>query len=85
MFLDDVRLTADGAELSSTSFEDGHRRVDHPRPARGHGDQIVDWERAQIAFDEATGIRTADSIWLTFGLEGLASDAERARTRCGAR
>ena len=77
VFLDDVRLTADGAELSSTSFEDGTGVWTIPGPPEGTQINIVDWERAQIAFDEASGIRTADSIWLTFGLEGLASEGDR--------
>jgi hypothetical protein len=77
VFLDDVRVTAGDETLSQTSFEDGTGAWTIPGPPEGTQVNIVDWQRAQIAFDEANGIRTDDSLWLTFGLEGLSTDAQR--------
>jgi hypothetical protein len=78
VFIDDARIASGGQTLSSTSFEDADIAPwTVPGPPAGTESNSADWVRTTKAFDEASGIRTARSIWLTFGVEGLETDAQR--------
>ncbi|SCF29341.1 M14 family metallopeptidase [Micromonospora mirobrigensis] len=76
VFVDDARVIADGAVVSQTSFETpdlGGWSVAGP-PA-GSGAAANDWSRSQQAFSEGAAVVTTDSVYLGFGLEGLAPAA----------
>ncbi|WP_446219617.1 M14 family zinc carboxypeptidase [Micromonospora sp. IBHARD004] len=76
VFLDDARVIADGAVVSETSFETadlGGWTVAGP-PA-GSAGAPNDWARSQQAFEEGSAVVTDDSVYLGFGLEGLAPAA----------
>ncbi|MFF4892736.1 M14 family metallopeptidase [Micromonospora chersina] len=76
VFLDDARVTVNGSVLSDTSFETpdlGGWTVAGP-PA-GSGPAANDWTRSEQAFEEGSAVVTADSVYLGFGLEGLAPAA----------
>jgi len=78
VFLDDVVVSADGAEVANTSFETdlGGWTVAGPPP--GSAANANDWVRSQEAFDEGAGVVTERSVYTGFGIEGLTTDAMRA-------
>ncbi|WP_428966711.1 M14 family metallopeptidase [Micromonospora fluostatini] len=76
VFLDDARVIVDGTVVSETSFEDadlGGWTVSGP-PA-GSAPGANDWTRSQQAFEEGAVVVTEDTVYLGFGLEGLAPAA----------
>ncbi|MFF4878507.1 M14 family zinc carboxypeptidase [Micromonospora sp. NPDC000668] len=76
VFLDDARVLVDGSAVAETSFESadlGGWTVAGP-PA-GSGGNANDWSRSQQAFEEGSAVVTADTVYLGFGLEGLAPAA----------
>ncbi len=72
VFLDDLVVTADGAELSNTSFEAdlGGWAVAGAPPDSDPNDN--DWVRSQPEFDEAAVVGTDDTVYAGFGAEGFA-------------
>ena len=76
IFLDDTRVIADGVPVAETSFETdlGGWTVAGPPPGSQPGSN--NWSRSQQAFEEGSVVTTADTVYLGFGLEGLAP-AER--------
>jgi hypothetical protein len=76
VFVDDTRVTVDGAEQAATSFESdlGGWTVAGAPP--GSDANNNDWERDQLAFDEGAVVVTEDTVFAGFGAEGLAP-AER--------
>ncbi|MFC8620169.1 M14 family zinc carboxypeptidase [Micromonospora purpureochromogenes] len=73
VFLDDARVITDGAVVSETSFETpdlGGWTVAGPPPGSAPGGN--DWARSQQAFTEGAAVVTDDTVYLGFGLEGLA-------------
>ncbi|MGN9777412.1 M14 family zinc carboxypeptidase [Micromonospora sp. H33] len=75
VFLDDARVVVNGATVSETSFETdlGGWTVAGPPP--GSAGNATDWARSQQAFEEGSAVVTADTVYLGFGLEGLAPAA----------
>ncbi|NBE84194.1 M14 family metallopeptidase [Micromonospora rubida] len=76
VFLDDARVIVDGATVSETSFEAadlGGWTVAGPPPGSAPG--ANDWSRSQQAFEEGAAVVTPDTVYLGFGLEGLAPAA----------
>ncbi|MEV1143633.1 M14 family zinc carboxypeptidase [Micromonospora sp. NPDC049799] len=76
VFLDDASVVVDGTTVSETSFETadlGGWTVAGP-PA-GSAGNATDWSRSQQAFEEGAAVVTADTVYLGFGLEGLAPAA----------
>ncbi|HET6531935.1 MAG TPA: M14 family zinc carboxypeptidase [Actinoplanes sp.] len=71
VFLDNVRVEVDGAVAAQTSFETdlGGWTVAGPPPG---GLNSTDWSRSQQAFDNGAATTTRDTVFLGFGLEGLA-------------
>ncbi|MDX6434429.1 MAG: hypothetical protein QOE54_6795, partial [Streptosporangiaceae bacterium] len=76
-FVDDAKVTADGATVSETSFETdlGGWTVAGPPP--GSVPAANDWIRSQRAFEEGAGVATKDTVYVGFGGEGLTSQAAR--------
>ncbi|WDZ87848.1 M14 family metallopeptidase [Micromonospora cathayae] len=76
VFLDDARVVVDGATVTETGFESddlGGWTVAGPPPGSLPG--TTDWSRSQRAFEEGAATVTEDSVYLGFGLEGLAPAA----------
>ncbi len=78
VFVDDAKVTADGATVEQTSFEQGLDGWEVPGPPEGSPVSRETWERSQSAFQEGAAVNTADTIYLGFGLEQLATDRQRA-------
>jgi hypothetical protein len=77
VFLDDVRTRAGEETLSETSFETDLGGWAVPGPPEGTENNASDFKREQSAFDESPIIRTPRSMWFTFGLEGVDTEAHR--------
>ncbi|MGA3541123.1 M14 family zinc carboxypeptidase [Micromonosporaceae bacterium DT194] len=76
VFLDDARLIADGVTVAETSFETedlGGWTVAGPPAGSMPSEQ--NWSRSRQAFEEGSVVVTADTVYLGFGLEGLAPAA----------
>ncbi|MEH1015185.1 M14 family zinc carboxypeptidase [Micromonospora sp. CPCC 206060] len=76
VFLDDARIIADGATVAETSFESadlGGWTVAGPPAGSPAGANT--WTRSQQAFEEGSVVTTPDTVYLGFGLEGLAPAA----------
>ena len=72
VFLDDVRVEADGAVAEQTSFEaDLGGWTAAPAPA-GSPANANTWSRSEQAFDNGAVTTTRDTVYAGFGLEGLA-------------
>jgi hypothetical protein len=74
VFLDDVRVQA-GASTAQTSFETDLGGWTVPGPPAGSAANSTDYARSRQAFDEGAAVTTADTVYLGFGLEGLAPAA----------
>jgi hypothetical protein len=70
VFLDDARVTVNGATVAETSFEDGLGGWATAPPPAG-SQPTVNFARSQIAFDEGAVVVTPDTVFAGFGLEGL--------------
>ncbi|MDG4798706.1 M14 family metallopeptidase [Micromonospora sp. WMMD1082] len=79
VFLDDTRVTVDGTTVAETSFETdlGGWTVAGPPPGSSPA-AANDWSRTQQAFEEGSVVVTSDTVYLGFGLEGLAPAARDA-------
>lgn len=77
VFLDDARVIVDNATVSDTSFETDLGDWALAGPPPGSAETAEDWSRSQQAFEEGSAVVTADTVYLGFGLEGLAP-ADRA-------
>jgi hypothetical protein len=79
VFLDDAAITADGAELTSTSFEDGLGGWDVPGAPEGSGGNANDWiSSTSVGYIDGPGVATADTVYWGFGLEGVTGAGTRA-------
>jgi hypothetical protein len=74
VFVDDVDISTG----ESTSFEDGMGGWAVPGPPPGSAAASNDWIRSEALFEEDAGVRTEDSVYFGFGLEGIRGDEERA-------
>jgi hypothetical protein len=76
VFLDDVRVEANGAVVQQTSFETDLGGWTVAGPPAGSGPSSSTWARSQQAFDAGAITTTRDTVYAGFGLEGL-TPAER--------
>jgi hypothetical protein len=72
VFLDNARVEVDGAVAAQTSFETDLGGWTVAGPPAGSGPNSTDWSRSQQAFDNGAATTTRDTVFLGFGLEGLA-------------
>ncbi|WP_025618412.1 M14 family metallopeptidase [Salinispora cortesiana] len=72
VFLDDARVIVDGSTVSDTSFETDLGDWTLADPPPGSTETTENWGRSQQAFAEGSAVVTADTVYLGFGLEGLA-------------
>lgn len=71
VFLDDVTVSADGAPVATTSFEDGFGGFTVAAPPAGSTAGSNTWVRSQQAFEEGSIVVTRDTVFTGFGAEGL--------------
>jgi hypothetical protein len=80
VFVDDATITADGATVSATSFEDDLGGWTVPGAPADSGPNANDWIRtASVGFVDGPGVSTDHSLYWGFGLEGVAGRATRAQ------
>jgi hypothetical protein len=77
-FVDEVVVTADGATLAETSFEQGLGGWEVIGAPEGSGTNPTDWQRIGAIYQFGAAVTTADTVLQGFGFEGIASRAERA-------
>ncbi|MFI6643615.1 M14 family zinc carboxypeptidase [Streptomyces sp. NPDC050504] len=75
-FVDDTRLVT-GATTQSEGFETSLGAWTVPGPPAGSPGNIGDWARSAALFHSGAGVTTRDSVLLGFGLEHVASAADR--------
>jgi len=73
VFIDDTAISTG----ESTSFEEDMGGWAVPGPPEGSDPNANDWHRSQAIFEEDAGVRTGDSVYFGFGLEGISNDADR--------
>jgi hypothetical protein len=76
VFVDDTRINVDGSIIDSESFETGLGSWTIKGSPAGSPEVTVGFRRAQSLFSAA--VTTPDSVLLGFGVEQLATKAERA-------
>ncbi|GAA2084833.1 M14 family metallopeptidase [Actinomadura alba] len=76
-FIDDAKVTADGATVAETSFETDLGGWTIAGSPPGSGAAANDWTRSQRAFEEGAGVATEDTVYVGFGGEGLSTQAAR--------
>jgi hypothetical protein len=72
VFLDDVRVVVGGGTVADTSFETDLGGWTAAPPPAGSQTAANTWSRSQRAFEEGAVVTTPDTVYLGFGLEGLA-------------
>ena len=77
LWLDDTKVTADGATLAETSFEtdEGGWTIGPPPP--GTDNPANGWERTTEQFQEGAVVATDDTVYSGFGFEGIDTAAKR--------
>jgi len=79
VFVDDAKITVDGATLTETSFEDGLGGWDVPGAPEGSGGNANDWiSSTSVGYVDGPGVATKDTIYWGFGLEGVTGADKRA-------
>jgi bacillopeptidase F (M6 metalloprotease family) len=76
-FVDDTRLVIDGAVVQAEGFETGSGAWTVPGPPPGSPPNANDWEFGEQLVNFYAGTSTEDTLLLGFGLEQLATDADR--------
>jgi murein tripeptide amidase MpaA len=86
VFVDDANVTADGAVVDQTSFEDGLGGFTAgPPPAGSEAGTQQEWtSRTTVGYLDGPGIQTPRSVYWGFGFEGVSSPTNRARLMAGA-
>ena len=80
-FVDDVSVTTGGTTPVSTSFEDGTLApFTVGDPPEGSARVFRNWQASRSkGFEDGPGVRTANSLYFGFGLEGVTGADNRAR------
>ncbi|MFC6148412.1 MULTISPECIES: M14 family metallopeptidase [Mumia] len=71
VWIDDAKVTLDGATAKETSFESDLGAWTVPGAPAGSPGNPNDWERGQASVDEGAAVMTPDTMLFGFGLEGL--------------
>ncbi|MGW4462078.1 M14 family zinc carboxypeptidase [Micromonospora sp. NPDC004704] len=74
-FVDDTKVIKNGVAVEETSFETDLGGWTVAGPPAGSSPGSNDWSRSQTAFEEGSVVTTPDTVYLGFGLEGLAPAA----------
>jgi len=79
VLIDDAKVTADGATVNETSFEDGFGAWTVAGPPADSPGNSNDWiSRESLGYVDAPGMATADTLLWGFGLEGVTGADNRA-------
>jgi hypothetical protein len=79
VFVDDAKVTADGAVIDSTSFEDGLGGWSVPGAPEGSPANHNDWiQTGSVGYIDGPGVATKHSVYWGFGLEGVTGADTRA-------
>jgi hypothetical protein len=80
VFVDDTKVTADGATVAETSFETDLGGWSVAGAPTDSGPNTNDWIRTQsVGFVDGPGVATDHSLYWGFGLEGVTDAAKRAQ------
>jgi Immune inhibitor A-like, MAM domain len=80
VFVDDTTVTANGATVATTSFEDGLGGWAVPGSPPENGTNANDWEvTPSVGFVDGPGVATDHSLYWGFGLEGVTDRTKRAQ------
>ncbi|HEX6254749.1 MAG TPA: M14 family zinc carboxypeptidase [Euzebyales bacterium] len=77
VFVDEPVITADGATLAETSFEQDLGGWEVIGAPEGSGTNPTDWQRIGAIYQFGAAITTEDTVLHGFGFEGIATEAER--------
>ncbi|MEU7003825.1 M14 family zinc carboxypeptidase [Nonomuraea sp. NPDC046570] len=77
VFVDDTKVTLDGATAEQTSFEADFGGWTAAGPPAGSAPSVNNWFRTDQVFEEGGGITTEDTVYLGFGAEALTTQAMR--------
>ncbi|GII92724.1 M14 family zinc carboxypeptidase [Sinosporangium siamense] len=77
VFLDDAKVTLDGATAEETSFETDFGGWAAAGAPAGSTPSPNNWTRSDKIFEEGAGIVTEDTVYTGFGGEGLTTQAQR--------
>jgi hypothetical protein len=78
VWLDDAKVTIDGAQASLDDFESGTGAWQLGPSPDGTANPVVGWERATEQFTEGAVVGTDDTVYTGFGIEGITGAAKRA-------
>jgi hypothetical protein len=79
VFVDDAKITADGATLTETSFEGGLEGWATPGAPEGSSPNPHDWtSTTSVGYVDGPGVATKDTLYWGFGLEGVTGADKRA-------
>ena len=79
VFVDDAKITADGATLTETSFEDGLGGWATPGAPEGSSPNPNDWTSStSVGYVDGPGVATKDTLYWGFGLEGVTGADKRS-------
>ena len=70
-WIDDAKVTLDGAEAEATDFEADEGGWAPAAPPEGTAFDGANWERATQQFTEGGIVGTTDTIYTGFGFEGI--------------
>ena len=78
LWLDDTKVTADGATVAETSFETDEGGWTIGPPPEGTDNPANGWERTTEQFQEGAVVATDDTVYTGFGFEGIRGADKRA-------
>jgi Zinc carboxypeptidase/Immune inhibitor A peptidase M6 len=78
LWLDDAKVTADGATVAETSFEADTGGWTIGPPPEGTDNPENGWERTTEQFQEGAVVATDETVYTGFGFEGIRGAAKRA-------
>jgi hypothetical protein len=77
VFVDNATLKADGATVAPTDFEADLGGWTAAGPPEGSPPNPSTWKRTGTAFSDGPAIRTRDTLYYMFGIEGISGAANR--------
>jgi hypothetical protein len=78
LYIDDTKVTTTGGTLDAEGFESGLGPWTIAGAPAGSPGNVSEFARSRTPFDAASAVVTEDSVLLGFGLEQVATPAERA-------
>jgi hypothetical protein len=78
VWVDDAKVTLDGAQSSLDDFESGTGGWQLGPSAEGSANPVVGWDRVTEEFKEGAVVATDDTVYSGFGFEGIRGADKRA-------